>query len=75
VPPSGNLGTTPRAASASDPKGTAAAVGLGVLDADGRAIYPRSCRKGRYVPPVRMIKLTATQEITPYKWVHPDEDR
>ena len=22
-----------------------------------------------------MIKLTATQEITPYKWVHPDEER
>jgi hypothetical protein len=21
-----------------------------------------------------MIKLTATQEITPYKWVHPDEE-
>ena len=30
--------------------------------------------KGRYAPPVHMIKLTATQEITPYKWVHPDED-
>ncbi len=35
----------------------------------------RSCRKGRYSPPVHMIKLTATQEITPYKWVHPDEER
>jgi hypothetical protein len=22
-----------------------------------------------------MIKLTATQQITPYKWVHPDEER
>ena len=22
-----------------------------------------------------MIKLTATQEITPYQWVHPDEER
>jgi hypothetical protein len=22
-----------------------------------------------------MIKLTAMQEITPYKWVHPDEER
>jgi hypothetical protein len=21
-----------------------------------------------------MIKLTATREITPYKWVHPDEE-
>jgi hypothetical protein len=31
-------------------------------------------RKGRYAPPVRMIKLTETREITPYKWVHPDED-
>jgi hypothetical protein len=34
----------------------------------------RSCRKGRYAPPVHMIKLTAEREITPYKWVHPDED-
>jgi hypothetical protein len=24
---------------------------------------------------VHTIKLTATQEITPYQWVHPDEDR
>jgi hypothetical protein len=24
---------------------------------------------------VRMIKLTETREITPYKWVHPDEER
>jgi hypothetical protein len=35
----------------------------------------RSCRKGRHAPPVRMIKLTERQEITPYKWVHPDEER
>ena len=35
----------------------------------------RSCRKGRSAPPVRMIKLTAQLEITPYKWVHPDEER
>src|SRR3981189_1141998 len=35
----------------------------------------RSCKKGRYAPPVHMIKLTATREITPYKWVHPDEER
>jgi hypothetical protein len=35
----------------------------------------RSCRKGRYAPPVHMIKLTETQTITPYKWVHPDEER
>ena len=33
----------------------------------------RSCRKGRHAPPVHMIKLTETQEITPYTWVHPDE--
>ena len=25
--------------------------------------------------PVHMIKLTAEREISPYKWVHPDEDR
>jgi hypothetical protein len=24
---------------------------------------------------VHMIKLTATQEITPYQWVYPDEER
>src|SRR6267378_1155995 len=35
----------------------------------------RSCQKGRFTPPVHMIKLTETQEITPYKWVHPDEER
>ena len=35
----------------------------------------RSCRKGRHAPPVHMIRLTETREMTPYKWVHPDEDR
>ena len=35
----------------------------------------RSCRKGRYAPPVHMIKLTEQREISPHKWVHPDEDR
>jgi hypothetical protein len=35
----------------------------------------RSCRKGRYAPPVHMIRLTEEREITPYVWVHPDEDR
>jgi hypothetical protein len=35
----------------------------------------RSCRKGGHAPTVRMIKLTEKQEITPYKWVHPDEER
>jgi len=35
----------------------------------------RSCRKSRYAPPVHMINLTETREITPYPWVHPDEER
>lgn len=35
----------------------------------------RSCRKGRTAPPVRMIKRTAAREITPYKWVHRNEER
>src|SRR5947209_6583499 len=39
------------------------------------ALKCRSCRKGRYAPPVRMIKLTETREISPYRWAHPDEDR
>src|ERR1700760_4793194 len=34
----------------------------------------RSCRKDRHAPPVHMIKLTETREITPYRWVHPDEE-
>lgn len=34
----------------------------------------RSCRKGRYAPPVHMVKLTEAREITPYRWVHPDDD-
>jgi hypothetical protein len=51
----------------------------------GRAIPPiwkleaalkcRSCKKGRHAPPVHMIKLTERREITPYVWVHPDEER
>jgi hypothetical protein len=39
------------------------------------ALKCRSCRKGRYAPPVHMIKLTEKREITPYRWVHPEEDR
>jgi hypothetical protein len=35
----------------------------------------RSCKKGRYAPPVHMIKLTETRGIAPYVWVHPDEER
>jgi hypothetical protein len=39
------------------------------------ALKCRSCKKGRYAPPVHMIKLTETREIAPYVWVHPDEER
>lgn len=38
------------------------------------ALRCRSCGTKRYRPPVHMIKLTKQREITPYKWVHPDED-
>jgi len=34
----------------------------------------RSCRRGRYAPPVHMVKLTESREITPYLWVHPDDE-
>jgi hypothetical protein len=34
----------------------------------------RSCGTRRYRPPVRMIKLTEQRDITPYKWVHPEEE-
>jgi hypothetical protein len=39
------------------------------------ALKSRSCKKGRHAPPVHMIKLTQEREITPYVWVHPDDDR
>jgi hypothetical protein len=39
------------------------------------ALKCRSCKKGRYAPPVHLIKLTERQEIAPYKWVHPDNER
>jgi hypothetical protein len=39
------------------------------------ALKCRSCRKGRYAPPVHKIRLMETQEVTPYVWVHPDEER
>ena len=32
------------------------------------------CKKGRYAPPVHMIKLTMEREITAYIWVHPDDE-
>jgi hypothetical protein len=39
------------------------------------ALKCRSCRKGRYAPPVHMIRLTETREIAPYRWEHPDKER
>jgi len=38
------------------------------------ALKCRSCKRGRYAPPVHMIKVTAAREITPYVWTHPDDD-
>jgi hypothetical protein len=38
------------------------------------ALKCRSCKKGRYAPPVHMIKLTETRQTNPYRWVHPDDD-
>ena len=38
------------------------------------ALKCRSCKKVRYAPPVHIIKLTQEREITPYVWVHPDDD-
>lgn len=35
----------------------------------------RSCGNRRYRPPVRMVKLTAEREISPYKWDHPGDER
>ena len=46
----------------------------GCTTASPRSVKCRSCRKGRYTPSVRMIKLTERQEITPSKWIHPSED-
>jgi hypothetical protein len=37
------------------------------------ALKCQSCRKGRYSPPVHMIKLTQEREI--YVWVRPDQKR
>jgi hypothetical protein len=39
------------------------------------ALKCRSCKKGRYAPPVHMIRLTETRKITPYLWVNPDDER
>jgi hypothetical protein len=38
------------------------------------ALKCRSCKKGRYSPPVHMIKLNREREIAAYVWVNPDED-
>jgi hypothetical protein len=38
------------------------------------ALKCRSCKNGRYAPPVHMIKLTMQREIAPYIWVRPDDD-
>ena len=32
-------------------------------------------QEGRDALPVHMIKLAEAREITPYRWVHPDEER
>jgi hypothetical protein len=34
----------------------------------------RACSNSRNTPTVHMIKLTERREITPYVWVHPDEE-
>jgi hypothetical protein len=39
------------------------------------ALKRRSCREGRYAPPVHMIKLAEAQEIAPDKWLHSSEER
>ena len=38
------------------------------------ALECRLCRNSRYSPPVHMIRLTTEREITPYAWVHPDDE-
>src|SRR6266436_1359554 len=39
------------------------------------ALKCRACKTPRYSPPVHLIRLTTEREITPYVWVHPDDDR
>jgi hypothetical protein len=38
------------------------------------ALKCRSCGKGRYAPPVHLIKLARAREVVSYVWVHPDDD-
>jgi hypothetical protein len=35
----------------------------------------RGNRKGKYASPVHVLRLTEQREITPYVWVHPEEER
>jgi hypothetical protein len=39
-----------------------------------RRLNAGRAKKGRYAPPVHMIKFTQGREITPYLWTHPDDD-
>jgi hypothetical protein len=38
------------------------------------ALKCRTCRTPRYSSPARMIKLTEERELSPYVWVHSDEE-
>jgi len=38
------------------------------------ALNCRSCKKGRYAPPVHMIKLTQSGRSRRTVWAHPDDD-
>jgi hypothetical protein len=44
-------------------------------DSRAGAMKCRLCSNGRYAPPVHMIKLTEVREVTPYRWVHAEEER
>lgn len=39
------------------------------------ALKCRSCCTPGYAPPVNMIRLTKESKISPFIWVHPDDDR
>jgi hypothetical protein len=45
------------------------------LEAGSIAEMPVMPEASIRAPPVRMIKLTTEREISPYPWVHPDEER
>jgi hypothetical protein len=43
---------------------------------EARSIIEMSIlQERRYAPPVHIIELTEQREISPYKWVHSDEDQ